>query len=190
MDKKEFRILAMLADLGAFRGNLTALCRYLSLEPGQQKTNAALRQSIETLTSNGYITSALAGRTYQLAIIPKEQPIKVARRWFDQIMQAPAFSEIVSWEMVVKTLVWISGNSLSNLVVNDTIAAELSTSVGTLGVAKNVLEKDFHSIIREVEKYTLPNGEKRNRGQRLAVYSQHLRVFKYLRKLLSVACEP
>jgi len=171
LDKRDFRILTMLADIGSFRGNLTALCQYLSLSPGQKKTNAAIRQSIETLTSNGYITSVLTGRTYQLAIIPKEQPIKVARRWFDDVMKADSFSEIVSWEMVVKTLVWISGNSLSNLVVNDTIAAELNTSVGTLGVAKNVLEKDFHSIIREVEKYTLPNGEKRNRGQRLAVYA-------------------
>lgn len=171
LDKRDFRILTMLADIGSFRGNLTALCQYLSLSPGQKKTNAALRQSIETLTSNGYITSTLSGRTYQLAIIPKEQPIEVARRWFDNVMKADRFSETVSWEMVVKTLVWISGNSLSNLVVNDTIAAELNTSVGTLGVAKNVLEKDFHSIIREVEKYTLPNGEKRNRGQRLAVYA-------------------
>lgn len=171
LDKGDFRILTMLADIGNFRGNLTALCGYLSLSPGQQKTNAALRQSIETLTSNSYITSTLSGRTYQLAIIPKEKPIKVARRWFDDVMKADRFSETVSWEMVVKTLVWISGNSPSNLVVNDTIAAELNTSVGTLGVAKNVLEKDFHSIIREVEKYTLPNGEKRNRGQRLAVYA-------------------
>ena len=152
LDKRDFRILTMLADIGSFRGNFTALCQYLSLSPGQKKTNAALRQSIETLTSNGYITSTLSGRTYQLAIIPKEQPIEVARRWFDNVMKADGFSETVSWEMVVKTLVWISGNSLSNLVVNDTIAAELNTSVGTLGVAKNVLEKDFHSIIREVEK--------------------------------------
>ena len=173
LDKRDFRILTMLADIGSFRGNLTALCQYLSLSPGQKKTNAAIRQSIETLTSNGYITSTLTGRTYQLAIIPKEQPIKVARRWFDEVMKADSFSEIVSWEMVVKTLVWISGNSLSNLVVNDTIAAELNTSVDTLGVAKNVLEKDFQSIIREVEKYTLPNGEKRNRGQRLCKGRHH-----------------
>lgn len=171
LNKRDFRILTMLADTGDFRGNLTALCQYLSLSPGQKKTNAALRQSIETLTSNGYITSTLTGRTYQLAIIPKEQPIKVARRWFDQIMQADSFSETVSWEMVVKTLVWISGNSLSDLVVNDEIAAELNTSVGTLGLAKNVLDNDFHAIIRDIEKITLPNGQKRNRGQRLAVYA-------------------
>ena len=171
LDKRDFRILTMLADTGDFRGNLTALCQYLSLSPGQQKTNAALRQSIETLTSNGYITSTLTGRTYQLAISPKEQPIKVARRWFDQIMQADSFSETVSWEMVVKTLVWISGNSLSDLVVNNEIAAEMNTSVGTLGLAKNVLDNDFHAIIRDIEKITLPNGQKRNRGQRLAVYA-------------------
>ena len=171
LDKREFRILTMLADIGNFRGNLTALCGYLSLSPGQPKTNAALRQSIGTLTSNSYITSTLSGRTYQLAIIPKEQPIKVARRWFNDVMQADSYSETVSWEMVVKTLVWISGNSLGNLVVNDTIAAELNTSVDTLGAAKNVLFNDFHAIIREIEKITLPNGEKRNRGQHLAVYA-------------------
>lgn len=171
LDKRDFRILTMLADIGSFRGNLTALCQYLSLSPGQKKTNAALRESIETLTSNGYITSALTGRTYQLAIIPKEQPIKVARRWFDDVMKADSFSEIVSWEMVVKTLVWISGNPLGDLVVNDGIAAELNTSVDTLGAAKNVLDKDFHAIIRDIENRTLPNGEKRTVGQHLAVYA-------------------
>lgn len=171
LDKKDFRILTMLADTGIFQGNLTTLCGYLSLRPGQKKTNAALRESIVFLTANGYITSTLTGRRYRLEIVPKEQPIKVARRWFNDVMQADSYSETVSWEMVVKTLVWISGNSLGNLVVNDTIAAELNTSVDTLGAAKNVLFNDFHSIIREIEKITLPNGEKRNRGQRLAVYA-------------------
>lgn len=171
LDKSDFRILTMLADAGDFSGNLTALCRYLSLRPGQQKTNAALRRSIETLTSNGYIASTLTERTYQLAIKPKAQPIKVARRWFDDIMKAASFSETVSWEMVVKTLVWISGNSLAKLVVNDAIAEELNTSVDTLGAAKNVLDKDFHAIIRDIEKRTLPNGEIRNVGQHLAVYA-------------------
>lgn len=171
LDKRDFRILTMLADKGTFRGNLTALCRYLSLSPGQQKTNLALRQSIEALTSNGYITSKLSGRTYQLAIIPKAQPIKVARRWFDDVMKADSFSETVSWEMVVKTLIWISGNPLGDLVLNDGIAAELNTSVDTLCAAKNVLDKDFHAIIRDLENRTLSNGEKRTIGQHLAVFA-------------------
>jgi hypothetical protein len=86
-------------------------------------------------------------------------------------MKAASFSETVSWEMVVKTLVWISGNTLAKLVVNDAIAEELNTSVDTLGAAKNVLDKDFNSIIRDIEKITLPNGQKRNCGQHLAVYA-------------------
>ena len=108
LDKRDFRILTMLADIGNFRGNLTALCRYLSLSPGQQKTNAALRQSIETLTSNSYITSTLSGRTYQLAIIPKEQPIKVARRWFDDVMKADRFSETVQMVFMLAPILIVS----------------------------------------------------------------------------------
>ena len=171
LDKAHFRILTMLADKGAFCGGLADICRYLSLSPGQQKTNATLRASIDFLAANGYITGTLTGRTYQLQLIPKENPIYVSRRWFNPIRPNTDFSQTVSWEMVIKTLVWISGNSLSNLVVNDMIAEELNTSVATLGAAKNVLERDFHAIIRDVEKMILPNGQKRNIGQHLATFA-------------------
>lgn len=46
LQKKDFRIMAMLADVGEFKGNLSDLCRYFSLNP-QQTHRTALRASIE-----------------------------------------------------------------------------------------------------------------------------------------------
>lgn len=50
LDKKHFRILAMLADKGNFQGSLAQMCRNLSITSGQQKTNNALKESIEYLS--------------------------------------------------------------------------------------------------------------------------------------------
>ena len=48
------------------------------------------------------------------------------------------------------------------------IAADLNISVDTIGLAKNVLERDYQAIWREIIKDTLPDGSKRNVGQILS----------------------
>ena len=75
LNKKEFRILAMLADFGGeYHGNLTDMCRYFSVSP-QHKNREALREAIQHLTDRHYIESSVNGRTYSLRIIPKEKEI-------------------------------------------------------------------------------------------------------------------
>ena len=44
LNKKEFRILAMLADFGGeYHGNLTDMCRYFSVSPQHKKQSVVQR---------------------------------------------------------------------------------------------------------------------------------------------------
>ena len=48
--KSDFRILAMLAAMGQFKGNLSDLCRYFSLAPqtkNREKLKAAYEQGLQ-----------------------------------------------------------------------------------------------------------------------------------------------
>ena len=170
LPKDEFNILMMLADMGgSFRGNLSDMCRYFRVDPDNSKNKTPLKNAIEKLTSNGFITTQKIGYTYSLQVIPKAKKVELLRKWVDPILQADRFSESVAKAPVIKSLIWISQNSYSKVVTNDQIVPDLNISVSSFGSAKNVLEKDFRSIMREVEHITLPNGEKRNIGQRLGV---------------------
>ncbi len=170
LPKEEFNILMMLADMsGSFRGNLSEMCRYFHVDPHNSKNKIPLKNAIEELTSKGFITSQKSGYTYSLQVIPKEQKVELLRKWVDPILQADHFSESVAKAPVIKSLIWISENSYSRVVTNDQIVPDLNISVSTFGSAKNVLEKDFRVIMRELEQVTLANGEKRNIGQRLGV---------------------
>lgn len=170
LPKEEFNILMMLADMGgSFKGNLSDMCRYFHVSTENSKNKAPLKEAIENLTSKGFITSQLKGYTYSLQVIPKEEEVELLRKWVDPILQADRFSVSVAKAPVIKSLIWISQNSYSKVVTNDEIVPDLNISVSTFGSAKNVLEKDFRAIMREIEQVTLPNGEKRNIGQRLGV---------------------
>ena len=169
LPKAEFNILMMLADLcGSFSGNLADMCRYFRVS-SQNKNKIPLRNAIEKLTADGLITSKKSGNNYTLQIIPKEREVKLLRRWVNPILEADNFSQSVAKAQVIKSLIWISQNSYSQIVTNDEIVPELNISVSTFGAAKNVLEKDFRVIMREIEQITLANGDKRNIGQRLGI---------------------
>ncbi len=74
LNKKEFRILAMIADFGGeYHGNLTDMCRYFSVSPQHKNQREALREAIQHLTDRHYIESSVNGRTYSLRIIPKRK---------------------------------------------------------------------------------------------------------------------
>ena len=170
LPKEEFNILMMLADKGgSFSGNLSDMCRYFRVDPQNSKNKRSLKNAIERLTSEGLITCQKSGYTYRLQIVPKEKEVALLRKWVAPILQAEQFSQSVAKAQVIKSLIWISQNSYSKIVINDEIVPELNMSVSTFGSAKNVLEKDFHVILREIEQITLANGDKRNIGQRLGV---------------------
>ena len=166
LDKKEFRILAMLADKGEYSGNLTEMCEYFSLDP-QTKHRSHIRNSIQKLTEAGFIDCTKRGQTYTLKAIPKEKRIEISRRWAELVIQHKYTSESVAWEVVLKVLIWIADKH-APIITNDEIADELHISVSTIVSAKNVLEKDIGAIIKEIDKITLADGSKRNKGQRLA----------------------
>lgn len=147
LDKKDFRILAMLAANGKFQGNLSDLCRYFSLDP-QQRNRNQLRESIQQLCDQGLIECQMSGRTYTLQAIPKDNEIKMPQEWYETLRRHDYTSEAVSWEAVLKVLLWIIDNPRS-VVTNREIAKDLSISVSTVGCAKNVLEREYSAITRK-----------------------------------------
>ena len=149
LDKKEFRILAMLADVGTYEGNLTALCRYFSLNP-QTSTRTALRNSIDALAEQGFIRKKQRGRTYILKAIPipKGRTIRIKREWFVAVRDHQYHSASVSWEAIIKVLLWLTDRS-STVFTNAEMAEDLHISVSTIGEAKKVLENDFQAIVRD-----------------------------------------
>ena len=166
LDKELFRILAILADCGgSFCGNLSDLCRKLSLTP-QTKNRNCLAAAIRSLEEQSFIIVNQQNRTYELRISAKSEEIHVARRWVTPILQHAYSSASVSWEAVLKTLIWITNNRLS-MVTDEMIAADLKLSISTIGDAKNVLSKELKAISREIVKVKNLNGEARNIGQEL-----------------------
>ena len=170
LQKSEFRILTMLADRGEFKGTLSDICRYLSITTQTSNTNK-LKLSIQLLQEQGYIECETSGRTYTLRLVPKEKKIDIPRRWADPIIHHEYSSESVAWEQVLKVFIWIYDNRL--ICVQDAIIAkDLNVSVDVITSAKNVLDREFRAIIRDIEKITLNDGSKRNVGQRLAAVAE------------------
>ena len=167
LPKQNFGILAMLAEQGGtFKGSLADMCRQLNIAPGQSKTNAKLKATIEALTADGYISHQKKGNTYTLDLVPKETEIQVFRKWVEDVIYVKGFeNESVAWEQVLKMLIWVYGqNGMAFYPARD-IAEDLGVSADVVGAAYKVLDKQFGSIAREPEKYKNFNGEHRIAGQ-------------------------
>ena len=76
-------------------------------------------------------------------------------------------SEDVAWEQVLKVYLWIAGNT-EPVVTNQMIAADLGTSISTIGYAKNVLQREYEAITRRKVSDKLGDGSFRTIGQELA----------------------
>lgn len=167
LPKNDFCILAMLAEQGgSFKGSLADMCRILNVAPGQTKTNARLKASIETLSANGYISHQKQGNTYTLALVPKGTEINVFRKWVEDVIYVKGFENVsVAWEQVLKMLIWVYGQDGMAFYPAREIGEELGVSEDVVGAAYKVLDKQFGSIAREPEKYKNFNGEFRTKGQ-------------------------
>ncbi len=169
LPKPQFNILYMLADCGgSFSGTLADMCRYFHVG-NQTKNKTSIKNALDDLTGSNYITCGKTGYTYDLKAIPKEEEVQILRRWLTPILKAETFSESIAKAPVIKSLILISQRDMNTIVTNEELVQKLNISVSTFGCAKNVLEKDFHCILREIEKVELGNGEKRNVGQRLGM---------------------
>lgn len=166
LDKKEFRILAMLADKGEYNGNLSDLCDYFSLSR-QQRNRNALRNAIEQLNTSGFITYTVTGRTYYIKAVPKETAIIIPRERLLRIKAHDYSSEDVAWEQVLKVLLWIYDND-EPIVTNRMIAEDLQISVSTIGYAKNVLQYEYEAINRRKVSEKIGDDCFRTIGQELA----------------------
>lgn len=162
VDKNQFRILSLLAETGEFSGNLSDMCRRFNLSLTTKNRNT-LKSGISDLTEGGYITSDKNGNTYTLKVNAKETVIEIPTEWLDQIMNHSYTSEKVSWQAVLKVLLWLCINK-EPIVTREMIAADLNCGVDTITSALNVLERDYNAIIRKFVTKQKANGEYRRIG--------------------------
>lgn len=165
LDKKEFRILAMLADKGEYRGDLSGLCDYFSVTR-QSKNRVQLRNSIQELKEKKLIEAELRGRTYTLRPLPKEKKIEMDRGLFESIRQHDYSNEAeVAWEQVIKLYLWIIQHEQQQIVTNAEIADALKVSSSTVCAAKNVLEREYKTIVKKRVSEIMGDGSFRSLGQ-------------------------
>ena len=166
LPKPDFRILAMLADRGEFKGNLSELCDYFSLTR-QTRNRNQLKSSILKLQDQGLIECEISGRTYTLRAVPKAEKLEIPRVWMERIKAHDYTSEDVAWEQVLKVYLWITGNTVP-VVTNQMIEVDLGVSASTIGYAKNVLQHEYEAITRRKVSDKLCDGSFRTIGQELA----------------------
>lgn len=145
LPKEQFRILVMLADVGAFRGSLANMCRYFSVD-SQTNNNNRLRAAIDELARHNYITATQAGRTYQMTVIPKETEITMPAEWVARIRHHEYNAEGVAWEIVLKVQLWLMQNAKDVVVTNEEIASAIDISVSQVVAAMNVLKSEFQAF--------------------------------------------
>ena len=145
LPKEQFRVLVMIADVGAFRGSLANMCRYFSVDP-QTNNNNRLRAAIDELARHHYITATRTGRTYQMTVIPKETEITMPAEWVLRILRHEYNSEGVAWENVLKVQLWLMQNTKDVVVTNEEIASAIGISVSQVVAAMNVLKSEFQAF--------------------------------------------
>ncbi|MBE6782997.1 MAG: hypothetical protein E7536_03190 [Ruminococcaceae bacterium] len=163
VEKNQFRILSLLAPKGIYKGTLSDMCRQLDIAV-QTNNREKLKSDISELSKNGYITSSLCGRTYKLKAISKETVIQIPNKWLNRITSHDYSSENVSWQAVLKVLLWCFNNNKSPIVTRNDMATDLNIGVDTVTSALNVLEKDFGAIKRKIVTRKTQNGEYRCDG--------------------------
>lgn len=163
LPKSEFRILAIAADHNPFKGNLSDMCRYFN-SGASSNNRRRLRDAIGSLSKTGFIEHKSQGNTHTIKIIPKGTEITMKKKWFQEVKNHNYSADSVSWEVVIKVFLWLSDNGTDEFI-NNTIATDLNISDSSVVAAKNVLEKDFNSILKDYVYYQLPTGELRRRGQ-------------------------
>lgn len=164
LEKRDFRILAMLADIGEFKGNLSSICRYLNIDP-QTKSITKIRNSICFLTEYNYIKSILSGRTYTLTLLPKEEPITIKRNYYAEIKKHNYSSASVSWEVLLKVYLWLYIHNSEDVFTNEEIAHDLGVGESTITNATKVLDKDFQAITKEIVAEKIRENCFRRKGQ-------------------------
>lgn len=149
-DKKDFRILALLADHdGSYTGNLSQICDYLDITRQTSNRNK-IKESIKLLAEKGFLVFTQQGQKYSLHLLPidKQVQITIPQKWYIAIKDNNGFSESVAWEHVLKTYLWLDQNN--DFFTNKEIAVSLNVSVDVVISAKKVLESDYNAFVKDI----------------------------------------
>lgn len=138
----------MLADVGAFRGNLSDVCRYFSVDP-QTRNRNRFRTAIEELACQNLIAVVRSGNTYQMECVPNATEITMPAEWVNRIRRHEYHTEDVAWEIVLKVQLWLMQNANNELITNENIALGVNSSVSQVVAAKNVLQNEYQAFIKE-----------------------------------------
>ena len=168
VEKEQFKVLCLAADVGEYRGNLTDMCRYFSVSP-QSATRNRLRRAITALEQGNYLSVQHSGNNWTLTPVPKEKEIHIPREDYEAIRlrRRPEGGESVAWEAVLKVYLWIRENSFDSVITNAQIQKDLKLSPGVICSAKNVLDREFEAILRQYESKVYADGSIRRKGQHL-----------------------
>lgn len=150
LDKNDFRILALLAAKGDFKGNFSDLCAALSLSRSG-KNNKSLDASITRLRDQNYITAEINDNQIQMAIIPKAEEIYISEERFAQIF-GKKFKAGVAWQVVLKVYLWLVYSSTNDLIHRADIAETVNVSPSSITSATNVLQDELHYFHKKTEK--------------------------------------
>ncbi len=168
LEKEQFRIMAMLADKRKYHGTIGDLCDYFFVGR-QQKTRNAIKEAIDILVKNGFITAKRKGNTWTLETIPKaeETAIEIDSEWYQRIRLRSPQGRSVSWEVILKVLLWACDNDYDDIITNQDISNDINVSPQQICNAKAVLESEFGAIIKKRVSEQIRDGEFRNLGQHL-----------------------
>ena len=158
LDKRQFGILAIVAERKGFSGNLTTLCQLLSLSP-QTNNKRKLKEAIEELTKKDFCRCAKNGQKYSIQNIPKEKEILIDPAAIDDLRNERYSVGSVAWEQVLKVYLWICQNSWDRVITNAIISHDLGgVSESTISKAKRVLIEEFGAINKQNESVKLDDG--------------------------------
>lgn len=166
LEKKQFRVLVVIAEQKEFEGNLTELCQRLSLS-SQTKTRNRLKEAIEQLTKDGFCEYTKIGQKYFIKIIPQECEVQIDPRAIDDLRNKRYSVESVAWEQVLKVYLWICKNNWDDVITNAMISKALGgISESVISRAKSAL-LEFDAIHKENENVKLDDGTFRTIGQHI-----------------------
>ena len=146
LDKKDFRLLVMLTDLGGFSGTVEEICDYFHLNRNQHKNKQNIRQSIQALKDKRWLNVQQSGRKYTLSI---------NHRPSNNIVLPPGISlsfllqkdyEGVSWEVVLKVYLRLLLLADGEVISQADIGADVGASAETVGNAISVLRNHKHCL--------------------------------------------
>lgn len=148
LSKEHFRLLTMLTkNSGEFVGTYSDICKFLLIS-SQSKNTSKIRETVDFLTSEGYISYSKKGRNHHLKIKTKETEIEIPLNLVNTLVDHDYSSKPVAWEQILKVYLWIWHNN-SQITTNDMLAADLDISSSTVSNAISVLEKEYEAIHTE-----------------------------------------